>query len=128
MRSTKAEQDFFSIVFGDVHRCRRWKPIALGEVLQRAFILPGRAFCKFTAMEIGLTPQERSTVRLARRKHLCPQGRPIWVMPWWAVALLALVLLLPSHGLSLLLVPLCAWQRHHTRQRIAAWALDLRQL
>ena len=79
-------------------------------------------------MELGLTPQECTIVRLARRKQLCSENRPIWVLSWWLVALLALVLLIPSHGLSLLLVPLCAWQRQRTRQRIAAWALDLRQL
>ena len=79
-------------------------------------------------MDIGLTPQELIIVRRARRMHLCSGNRATWVLPWWLVGLLALVLLIPSHGLSLLLVPLCAWQRQRTGQRIAAWALDLRQL
>ena len=80
-------------------------------------------------MDIGLTPQERMVVRLARRKRLCPESRALWVVPWWFVGLLALALMTHSYGLSLLLVPLgFAWHRRRTRERIAEWALDLRQL
>ena len=79
-------------------------------------------------MDLGLSPQERTIVRLARSKRLCPQSRAIWVVPLWLVAVLALLPMVPSYGLSLLLVPLLfAWQRRRTRQRIAAWALDLRE-
>ena len=79
-------------------------------------------------MDIGLTSQERMIVRLARLKRLCPESRALWVVPWWFVALLALTLMTHSFGLSLLLVPLgFAWQRRRTRERIAEWALDLRQ-
>ena len=46
------------------------------------------------AMDIGLTPQERMIVRLARRKRLCPENRALWVVPWWFVALLALTLMM----------------------------------
>ncbi len=80
-------------------------------------------------MKFGLTPQERLIVRLARRKHLCPQTRRLWVVPWWLVAVLALSLMIHSYGVSLVVVPLLfAWQRRRTRRRIANWALDLRQL
>jgi len=79
-------------------------------------------------MDLGLTPQERIIVRLARRKRLCPQNRALWVAPLWLVAVLALLLMVHSYGLSLLLVPLLfAWQRRRTRQQIAEWALDLRE-
>jgi len=80
-------------------------------------------------MDIGLTPQERMIVRLARRKHLCPQTRRLWVAPWWLVAVLALSLMIHTYGVSLILVPLLfAWQRQRIRRRIANWALDLREL
>ena len=67
-------------------------------------------------------------MRLARRKRLCPQHRFMWVAPLWLVAVLALLLMVPSYGLSLLALPLLfAWQRRRTRRRIAEWALDLRE-
>jgi hypothetical protein len=80
-------------------------------------------------MKFGLTPQERMIVRMARRKRLCPPSRRLWVTPWWLVAVLALSLMIHTYGVSLILVPLLfAWQRQRTRQRIAKWALDLREL
>ena len=52
----------------------------------------------------------------------------MWVAPLWLVAVLALLLMVPSYGLSLLALPLLfAWQRRRTRRRIAEWALDLRE-
>ncbi len=80
-------------------------------------------------MDFGLTPQQRTIVRLARTKHLCPEHRAIWVAPLWLVAVLALLPMIHSLGLSLLVVPLLfAWQRRRTRQQISQWGLDLRQL
>jgi len=101
----------------------------LQPILSADSLHGGGRFLKLSSMDIGLTPQESIIVRLARRKGLCSENRGIWVLPWWLGGLLALGLMIHSFGLSLLLVPLLfAWHRQRTRQRIAEWALDLRQL
>jgi hypothetical protein len=83
-------------------------------------------------MDIGLTPQQRTILRCARAKGLSGADRSQVVPPLWAIALATLLLLLlwlPWSYVSLLLIPaLGRWQRSRVKQRIAEWALDLREV
>jgi hypothetical protein len=84
-------------------------------------------------MDIGLTPQQQTILRRARRKRLLGAERwqvipPLWVMAGTSLAPLLLILH-PSRYLPLVVVPpLGLWQRSRVEQRIAAWALDLREI
>lgn len=80
------------------------------------------------AMNIGLAPQQRTVVHLARCKGLCTPRRWIVVIPWWFCAVLVLLLTIPSYGLSLLLLPLTFWQRQRAKAELEDWALTLRRL
>jgi len=85
-------------------------------------------------MDIGLTPQQRTILRLAREKGLVGARRIQVVPPLWTIALatllpLLLLLWIPwSFVLLLLIPPLGCWQRGRVEQRIAEWALDLREI
>lgn len=79
-------------------------------------------------MDFGLTPQQRTVARFARRKGLCSPRRWIVVLPWWCCAVLVLVLAIPSYSLSLLLLPLTVWQRRRAIAQLEDWALTLRRL
>lgn len=80
-------------------------------------------------MDVGLTPQQRTIVRRARRQHLPGSERWQILPPLWSVALLALALLPISHGISLVVIPaLGFWIRRRISERIEEWRLDLREL
>ena len=79
-------------------------------------------------MDVGLTPQQRLILRRARSVRLRGSERHQIRPPLWSLALLALLLMPFSHGLSLLVIPaLGYWLRRSTAERISAWALDLRE-
>lgn len=77
----------------------------------------------------NLTPQHHRILDRARRVGLIRTDRRVGFWRWGWCVLLALLLALPSFGVSLLLLPLI-WtlQHHRTRFRIEEWALDLREI
>lgn len=84
-------------------------------------------------MDIGLTPQQRIILRCARARGLSGARRWQILPTLWAIAVCSLVPLLlilhPGRYLSVLLIPsLGLWQRSRVAQRIADWALDLREI
>jgi hypothetical protein len=68
---------------------------------------------------MSLTPAEQAVVREATRLGLLEQQSPPAYLPAWSCTVVSFVLVPPTLGLSLLMVPLL-WvaQHHRTTQRL----------